>query len=161
MTAHPGVPPSPAADFYSGIPVDSISPALNSGSLDTLIRQEVYMEPLDTRVVFGLDRIVRSYGPYGEVSRNSNNTLTSMGRLKSYEAYSRYTPVSLEQLRRTPDNLSEPIRRYYLQLANHSDRIAELARSVTATQRTTIDRVYALQKSSSKELPLLNDGITR
>ena len=132
-----------------------------SGSLDTLIRQEVYMEPLETRVVFGLDRIVRLYGPYGEVSRNSNNTLTSMGRLKSYEAYSRYTPVSLEQLRRTPDNLSEPIRRYYLQLANHSDRIAELARSVTATQGTTIDRIYALrnhlQKNygySTTELPM-------
>jgi len=128
--------------------------------MDTLIRQEVYMEPLDTRVVFGLDRILRIHGPYGEISRNSNNTLTAMTRLKSYEVYSRFTPINLEQLRRAPEEVSEPIRKFYLQLPYRSANIEQLAKSITTNQRTSIDRALAvrnyLQRNysySTSELP--------
>ncbi|HSP06443.1 MAG TPA: transglutaminaseTgpA domain-containing protein, partial [Acidobacteriota bacterium] len=117
----------------------------HTGNPEMLLHQEFYMQPIDTRVVFGLDRVVKIQGPFGQISRDANGTFTGMTRPSTYQVWSRSLQVSLDQLKAAPDEIPEPIRRYYLQLPFRSERMETLARQVTATQRTTIERALAMR----------------
>ncbi len=90
---------------------------ISSVDPDQLVTQELYLAPLDTRVVFGLDRVMKIKGDLGEVSRDYNGSLMAMSRPQHYEVYSRVNRPSLSQLNaagRSP--IPERIRRYHLQL---------------------------------------------
>lgn len=115
------------------------------GNPDSLLHQEFYMEPIDTRVIFGLDRVVRLHGSFGQISRDVNGTLTGMSRPATYEVWSRSSSPTLDELKHAPDDIPESIRRYYLQLPFRSRRIENLALQVTTTQKTTIERALALR----------------
>ena len=81
------------------------------------------MEPLDTRVIFGLDRILKLKGNFGEVSRDTNGSLMAMGRAQSYEVFSSPIRPSIESLRSAESKpLPEPILRYQLQLPKRSSQ---------------------------------------
>ncbi|HSE43597.1 MAG TPA: DUF3488 and transglutaminase-like domain-containing protein [Acidobacteriota bacterium] len=111
-----------------------------------LVYQEFYLEPLDTRVIFGLDRVMKLKGNFGEVSRDTNSSLMAMGRTPSYEVYSRPNRPSVETLRSSGSKpLPQMIQRYQLQLPFHSSRIEELARSITKHESTTYDRAMAIK----------------
>lgn len=114
-----------------------------AGPPESLIRQEFYMQPLDTRVVFGLDRVVRIQGTFGQVTRDFNGTFTASARPKMYEAWS-VTP-DLQQIRNSRDNIPEPVLRYYLQLPFQSERIQKLGQSIAGSAKTNFDRTIAIR----------------
>ena len=117
------------------------------GNDTQLVHQEFYMEPLDTRVIFGLDRILKLKGNFGEVSRDTNGSLMAMGRAQSYEVFSSPIRPSIESLRSAESKpLPEPILRYQLQLPKRSSRIEELARSITNDESSTFDKVMAVKR---------------
>src|SRR5207249_7999408 len=90
--------------------------ARNWGETDQLVKQEFYMSPIDTRVIFGLDRVVRIDGTFGAVTRDDNGTLTGMSRPENYTIYGRMANPRPEDLRGVSDRIPEPIAHYYLQL---------------------------------------------
>ena len=126
---------------------------VTSSSVDPrqFITQEFYMAPLDTRVIFGLDRVVKLKGDLGEVSRDTNGSLMAMTRPQHYEVYSRLNEPSRSQLisaGRSP--IPERIRRYQLQLPKYSTQIEQLARSITQGQSSMLDKVVAIEKYLQK-----------
>lgn len=127
---------------------------------DQLIRQEFYLEPLDTRVIFGTDRIIKLRGNFGAVTRDSNWTLIGANRAESYELYSR-PGFGLHQ--RTPgaSEVPEQITKYYLQLPTRSAEMERLTNEIAGNTQAAKDRVNAvmryLQKNyrySTTDLPL-------
>lgn len=118
------------------------------GPQESLIRQEFYMQPLDTRVVFGLDRVVRIQGTFGQVTRDFNGTFTASARPKMYEAWS--VMPDLQHVRSSLDNIPEPVLRYYLQLPFRSERIQTLATTIVRTAGTNFDRSIAIRNYLQK-----------
>lgn len=112
-----------------------------------LITQEFYLAPLDTRVVFGLDKVMKIKGDLGEVSRDTNGSLMAMSRPQHYEVYSRMNRPSLPQLNsagRTP--IPDRIQRYHLQIPQYSPQIEQLAQSSTNGRSSMLDKVVAVEK---------------
>jgi protein-glutamine gamma-glutamyltransferase len=112
-----------------------------------MVTQEFYLAPLDTRVVFGLDKVIKLKGDLGEVSRDTNSSLMAMSRPQHYEVYSRMNRPSLAQLNlagRSP--IPERIRRYHLQLPQYSSQIEQLAQTITQGRFSTLDKVVSIQK---------------
>jgi transglutaminase-like putative cysteine protease len=120
------------------------------GELSQLILQEFYMEPLNTRIIFGMDRVVRVKGGFGEVSRDPNGTLTGMTRVETYQTYSRAPHYSPEQLRNSNPEIPAHIARYYLQLPFSIPRVTELAESITAEKSTNFEKVIAIERYLQK-----------
>ena len=114
---------------------------------DQLIKQEFYLAPLDTRVVFGLDRVMKIKGDLGEVSRDTNGSLMAMSRPQHYEVYSRMNRPSRSQLNsagRSP--IPDRIRRYHLQIPQYSPQIEQLAKSITQGRSSMLDKVVTVEK---------------
>lgn len=117
------------------------------GDQSLIIKQEVYMEPVDTRVVFGLDRVTRLEGKFGAITRDMNGSLTGFARPQNYIAYSRVPVVSREYLKTAGRaDIPENIRRYYLQLPLNSPQIQALADQIASKNALPIDRILAVQK---------------
>ena len=112
----------------------------------SLTKQEFFLAPLDTRIVFGAGKIVRIHGNFRGITRDDNGTLTGMNRPENYEVYSKISTWPANVLRtvriRVPDN----IKKYYLQLPDASPEMNHLAWTVGGNAPTTIDRVLAIQR---------------
>ncbi len=127
-----------------------------------LVVQEFYMEPLDTRVIFGLDRVVRLKGDLGEVSRDTNGSLMAMSRHQQYEVYSRLNRPSRGQLHSAGlAPLPEPIKRYQLQLPERSFRIEQLARTITEGHLSMLDKVLAVERYLQRNYEYSLSNITQ
>lgn len=113
---------------------------------EILVHQEFYLAPLDTRVVFGLDRAIRIKGDFAAISKDINGTLTGMSQPASYEVESRLVPVVPEELRKRTGQMSDGIRRFYTQTPKNQAEIERLARSITEGKTTLFDRVLAVQE---------------
>jgi protein-glutamine gamma-glutamyltransferase len=112
-----------------------------------LVTQEFYLAPLDTRVVFGLDKVMKIKGDLGEVSRDTNGSLMAMSRPQHYEVFSRVNRPTLAQLNsagRSP--IPDRIQRYHLQLPQYSPQIEQLAQSITKDRSSMLDKVVAVEK---------------
>lgn len=119
-----------------------------TGPREALIHQEFFMEPLDTRVIFGLDRVVRFHGTFGQMRRDGNGTFTSTSRPKTYEVWS--VQPDFQQIKQGPDTIPDSVRRYYLQLPVRSSRIESLARQVTAIGKSNFERAIVLRNYLQK-----------
>ena len=119
-----------------------------SGTGESLIHQEFYMEPLDTRVIFGLDRVVRFHGIFGQIARDANGTFTATSRPKTYDVWS--VQPDFQQIKKGADTIPDAIRRYYLQLPFRSARIESLARQVSGTGKSNFERAVALRNYLQK-----------
>jgi protein-glutamine gamma-glutamyltransferase len=127
-----------------------------------LITQEFYLAPLDTRIVFGMDRVMKLKGDLGEVSRDTNGSLMAMSRPQHYEVLSRLNRPSRAQLNSADRSaIPERIRRYHLQLPRHSLRIEQLALSITEDLSTQLDKVNAVEKYLQKNYQYSLTGITQ
>jgi protein-glutamine gamma-glutamyltransferase len=115
----------------------------NSG---LLIKQEFYSEPLDTRVIFGADHMVKVRGDFSGVSRDNNSGLTGMNRSQTYEVYSRVPVITKNALRLVHTDLPESIKKYYVQLPAESESSQVLAEKITAKAVDDVDRVYAVKE---------------
>lgn len=110
-----------------------------------LLKQEIYLAPIDSRVVFGHDRIVKVDGHFFGVSRDVNGTLTGMGIPENYVVYSQVASLSPERLRSRRVSYSENVLRYYTKLASRNPEIENLALTITAGKTTVYDRVNAIR----------------
>jgi protein-glutamine gamma-glutamyltransferase len=110
-----------------------------------LVKQEVYLAPIDSRVIFGQDRMVKVEGSFFGVSRDVNGTLTGMGIPENYEVYSQITSLPPERLRSRRVNYSENVLRYYTKLQRTNPQIEKLAKDITTGQTNVYDRVKSIQ----------------
>jgi transglutaminase-like putative cysteine protease len=112
----------------------------------SVVKQEIYMTPIDTGVVFGQYRIAKVEGNFFSISRDVNGTLTGMGRPDHYEVFSEINTFSPEQLKARQVSYSENTLRHYTRLPSLNPEIESLAKQITAGGNTMYGRV-ALVKS--------------
>ena len=110
-----------------------------------LVKQEIYLSPIDSRVIFGQDRMIKVEGNFFGVSRDVNGTLTGMGIPENYEVYSQITHFSPERLRARRTTYSENVLRYFTKLQNRNAQIEKLAQDITAGKTSVYDRVKSVQ----------------
>lgn len=122
----------------------------NSHSTDDpriFLRQEFYLQPMDTRVVFGADRIVRITGSFGAISKDLSGTLTGMAKPLNYTVFSSVPIVNRVMLRATASaEIPENIQRYYLQLPFRTAQMSQLVNQIVSPQKTRIDQVFAVKE---------------
>ncbi len=115
---------------------------------DSLTRQVIYLEPLDTPVIFGLSRVVAVQGNFSTVFRDAYGALSvsknGFERL-SYRAVSDTSTPTPDELR-ADRGAYGPTLDEYLQLPDSLDpRVAELAIEVTGGRRNAYDKARALE----------------
>ncbi len=152
---------NPGTRFLNADAFDNFYNGNDSGDEASLVKQEFFLAPLDTRVVFGAGKIVRIHGSFRGITRDDNGTLTGMNRPESYEVYSRFQTWPVSELRTARTRIPENIKRYYLQLPGNSSEMNRLAWSASGGASTTVDRVMAIQKYletnytySTRDLPV-------
>jgi hypothetical protein len=117
---------------------------------DSLVKQEIYLAPIDSRVIFGQDRIIKLDGNFFAVSRDVNNTLLGMGIPQHYDVYSLINMTSAEELRRRRPAYSENVKRYYTKLSHRDPRIDQLAHEITQNATNVYDQVMLVQNFLEK-----------
>jgi hypothetical protein len=110
-----------------------------------LIKQEIYLSPIDSRVIFGQDRIIKVEGSFFGVSSDVNGSLTGMGVPEKYQVYSQIVSLPPERLRSRRISYSDNILRYYTKLPSMNPEIKKLAQKITAGATTVYDQVLAIQ----------------
>ncbi len=116
----------------------------------TLVKQEVYMAPIDSRIIFGQDRIIKVDGSFFGISKDVNGTLTGMGRPENYEVYSQIISMPAERLRSRRVSYSDNVLRYYTKLSSRNTQIEKLAQEITAGGTNVYDRVMMVQSYLEK-----------
>jgi protein-glutamine gamma-glutamyltransferase len=111
-----------------------------------LVKQEIHLSPLDTRVVFGQDRIVRVDGNFVGISKDTNATLIGMGRPEHYDVYSQLVRFTPERLRSRRIAYSDNVLRYYAKLPQRDPEIESLAQKIAGGATTVYDRVVLVKK---------------
>ncbi|HET6268252.1 MAG TPA: DUF3488 and DUF4129 domain-containing transglutaminase family protein, partial [Acidobacteriota bacterium] len=111
-----------------------------------VVKQEFYLEPLDTRVIFGLDRVGRVKGRFVSVMRDGNATLMGAQRMEHYEVYSRLNQTLPARIKNENEPIPEMITQYYLQLPKMSDEFVNLANQLSAEKATTLERIVQVQR---------------
>lgn len=109
-----------------------------------LVKQEFYLEPIDTRVIFGQDRIVRIHGPFTAITRDANQTLTGLTRLTHYEVFSRINEFSSARVVKD-EPIPENIKTYYLQLPQLSSEFHALSASLAGKSQGVVDRILSVK----------------
>lgn len=114
---------------------------------DRLTLQTVYLEPLDTPVLFSLSRAVGVQGNFPALYVDTLGAITypPSGQRLSYKVLSDRELPSTRELR--ADNAAYPIEKAnYLQLPDELDpRIGALAKQVAATTRNRFDAALAIE----------------
>ena len=110
-----------------------------------LLKQSVYLSPMESRVIFGQDRVVKVEGNFFGVSRDANGNLTGMGIPENYEVYSQVRPMPSERLRSRHITYSENFLRYYTRIRRRNPEIEKLAQEITAGATNVYDRVKLIQ----------------
>jgi len=130
---------------------------------ERLLRQEIYLEPLDSTVLFAADRPVAIELPRRGMFEPRRGPLAEIHGSKMrtagvhYVAYSQTLTPSPAVLRESP-SLSDPRLRDQLQRVagflqvprDLPPRLAELARRITAGKPTVLDKVLAVQEHLRK-----------
>lgn len=113
-----------------------------------LLVQTVYLEPMDTAVLFAVPRVVGVQGGFSVLYRDAYGAIKYPQKFErvSFTAYSDVSKPSVERLRadRTPYTAAE---NNYRDLPTRYDRrIADLALSVTAGLNNRYDKALAIER---------------
>ena len=127
----------------------------------TVVKQEIYLTPIDSGVIFGQYRIVKIEGNFFSVSRDANGTLTGMGRPEHYDVYSQLNIFSPEQLKTRQVSYSENILRHYTKLSARNPEIESLAQQITAGATTVYDRAALVQSYLEKNYQYTTTDLPR
>ncbi|MBX7053577.1 MAG: DUF3488 and transglutaminase-like domain-containing protein [Pyrinomonadaceae bacterium] len=114
---------------------------------DTLTAQTIYLEPLDSPVLFGMPRIVAVQGNFPLLNRDGYGSI-SFQRSEDRVSYRVFSDVSIPSgdLLRTDNGAYRPEDSNYLQLpADLDGRISSLAASVTAGKVSRYDKAVAIE----------------
>ncbi len=114
-----------------------------------ILRQEITLEPLDSRVLFHVPRAAGIYGEFRsmEAVETEGFYLTTPRRREAYTVYSDPRQPSPDQLRgQDPRTAPEALRDRYTQLPSTlSPRVAELAQQWTEGTSSAVDAALAVQ----------------
>ena len=114
---------------------------------ENLTVQTIYLEPLDTPVLFALPRVIGVQGNFPSLLRDKHDavTFTRVGERISYRVLSDRSLPSPAELRSDRADYGEEIYNY-LQLPEDIDpRIAELAEQITAGARNRYDTAARME----------------
>lgn len=116
--------------------------------LGEIIQQNILLEPLDTPVLFAAPFIERVSGKLPSVQFDLTGSVylpfPSSSRIE-YSVVSRSNPVLPTDFASEPNLYPESFTRHFLQVPGRYERIAVLAKEVTHTQRTTYEKINAIQ----------------
>jgi len=115
---------------------------------DNLTEQTIYLEPIDTSVLFALSRQIIVQGNFPVLFKDSDDGLSFPGNNSeriSYRVYSDNTLPNAQSLRRDSNLFSSEFQRY-LQLPEKLDsRITQLAKQITENSFNRYDKAKALE----------------
>lgn len=114
---------------------------------DNLTVQTVYLEPLDSPVLFGLSRIVGLEGDFQSVNRDSEGSITVPrgGDRINYRAVSDRTFPSPERLRADKDAYPTEMGNYLALPSDIDPRIAKLAAEITQNSSDRYSKAKAME----------------
>lgn len=119
-----------------------------SRSAKNLVRQEIILDPIDSRVVFGMEKVVRLSGRFQILFTDSYNTVYLQINPTSRFQYTVYSdtrvPTSTELDADGGPYNSEVFERYAM-IPSISSRIKELAASITADSKGTYQKTRAIE----------------
>lgn len=115
-----------------------------------LVEQTIYLEPLDTPILFGLWRPVAIQGAFKLINKDAEDAISVARSGTERFSYKVYSDVSLPRVERLrADNVPYPFTHYrYLQLPERIDpRIARLAEEIITKARATnrYDKAKAIE----------------
>ncbi|HXJ81870.1 MAG TPA: DUF3488 and transglutaminase-like domain-containing protein [Candidatus Methylomirabilis sp.] len=141
-----------------------------------LLKQDVYLDPIGTDIIFAAPRVLRITVPTGTVHMDDMGSLSmpSVSDRLHYQVESELeTPPASASARDEAAGISEETRRRFLQLPALSPRVERLAREVTTSSRNPYEAAtrlnaylstryrYALAKPETSRDPLEEFLFTR
>lgn len=114
---------------------------------DNLSVQTVYLEPLDTAVLFGLPRVVALQTNLPAVYKDTDGSLTfsRTGERISYRVLSDRATPSIDMLRSDRQAYSAALTDYLALPEDFDSRISDLAASITADKKNRYDKASAVE----------------
>ncbi|HEY0481697.1 MAG TPA: DUF3488 and transglutaminase-like domain-containing protein [Kofleriaceae bacterium] len=130
-------------------------PPLHSGAIDTLsaqlIRQDIWLDPLDSDVLFGASRpriveYAHTLRPRKTFAERNDEIRLDHGSTVHYTVWSELASPPPETLREASGNFPEGYQVYLLLPPEITPRTRELARRITAGLTTEYDKVEAIKR---------------
>ena len=113
----------------------------------TLFRQTIYLEPLDTRVLFGLPRVVGIQGNFPLLHTDAYGSVSHSRTAEriSYRVFSDRSRPSSERLRADDQPYTAAVQNYRELPPVYDPNIAELAKQVTVGANNRYDKAKAIE----------------
>lgn len=122
---------------------------INKGLRGKGLYQEIILEPLDTTVLFAASHIERLDGRLPSIKKDMMGSIYTpyppFSRIQ-YSAYSRLDSISEEDKLLESKSYPPDIERPYLQLPDETEKIGDLARSITSDSKGIIDKINAVER---------------
>ena len=115
---------------------------------DTLTAQTIYLEPLDSPILFGMPRVIAVQGNFPVLNRDAYGSI-SFQRADDRVSYKVFSDVSVPPVERllNDNGVYRADDSTYLQLPSNLDgRISSLAASVTAGKLSRYEKATAIEK---------------
>ncbi|MCC6826456.1 MAG: DUF3488 domain-containing protein [Acidobacteria bacterium] len=129
-------------------PVDGVFNLSRTSTPTDVIKQEIFLEPLDTPVLFAVPKATTLKSSFPMLYRDPTGDLSYLpnGERISYEVFSDTTVPSAAALRGDNEGYDHSFENY-LQLPEEFDhRVAELAHDVTQDARSRYDKARAIEQ---------------
>jgi len=112
-----------------------------------LVRQKIYLEPIDTPVLFGQTRVVEVASGFPALYRDSYDSLSypRTGERISYTVVSDISRPTAERLQADREPYGHDIERYLDLPESYDKRIFSLAQSITANASNRYDKAIAIR----------------
>ncbi|HMM80885.1 MAG TPA: DUF3488 and transglutaminase-like domain-containing protein [Pyrinomonadaceae bacterium] len=112
-----------------------------------LVQQEIYLEPIDTPVLFGQTKIVEVASGFPALYRDSYDSLAypRTGERSSYTVVSDISRPTAEQLRTDVEPYGHDVERYLELPESYDKRIFSLAQEITANAHNRYDKAIAVR----------------
>jgi len=119
----------------------------NAKPFAQLVRQNIYLEPIDTPVLFGQTRVVEVASGFSALYRDSYDSLVypRTGERISYTVVSDISRLTAEQLQADRQPYGHDVERYLELPASYDKRIFSLAQSVTTNAVNRYDKAIAVR----------------
>jgi len=120
-----------------------------SKSSGPLVRQEIILDPLDSRVVFGMAKVVRLSGRFQSLLQDGYNAVYLQVMPSSRFQYTVYSDIKMPtagELEADRGRYDTEVLDQYTKLPALSDRIRDLAYSITAGSGSAYGKAVAIER---------------
>lgn len=119
-----------------------------SKSPNKLVRQEIILDPLDSRVLFGMPQVVRFTGAFRSLVEDNFNSIylpVNPSSRFQYTVYSDTKRPTAKELASDSASYGPDAVRLFTGLPPLPDRIRDLASSITSTEKETYGKAKSIQ----------------